>query len=237
MASLPVTRASLIARAATRGNTSGYADPSVGGEISGLVDLSLAKLHNILVGYYEDYFTRLGTLDLVNNQDTYNLPPDLFKLRKVFYVDQSGYRWPMRKIEIDELTNVPLTITYYAVPYGYCMLNNQIVVFPKPTNVSTPYQILLFYIPVYIPPANDQQPIDFQIALGWDEWVVNDVVCQIRAKAMMPAEDVRAERDKLEMKIQHQAKQRDAGEPHRVRDTGWGGNQPYTRFGNFALKG
>jgi len=227
----------LVARVAQRANTSGYADPSVNGEISQLVDSSLAKLHNMLIGLYEDYFTKTDTITLANAQDTYNLPGDFYKMRTMFYVDQSGYRWPMRRLEIQDLTNVPLTITYYAVPYGYVVMNNSITVFPKPINLSTPYNLLMYYIPQYTPPANDATPIDYQFVFGWDEWVVNDVVVQIRNKAMMPTDEVVRERDALEVKLRHQAYNRDAGEPHRFRDNGWGGNQPFTRYGNFALKG
>lgn len=240
MGTTPVTRATLIRRVALRANTSGYADATtLDGEVSQLVDLALAKMHNLLVGLYEDYFTKRESIPLVNGQSTYSLPNDLMKLRQVFYKDvTSGFgRYPLRWIPISEQTNIPgNAVGYYGLPYGYTIENMSLVIQPIPQNTTTIQHIELVYIPQYVPPLNDNTPIDYQIAFGWDEWVVNDAVVQIRNKAMMPAGEIMAEREKLERDIRHQAKQRNAGDPQRVRDTGWGGKAPYTRYGNFAIK-
>ncbi len=237
MATNPVTRASLISRAAQRANTSGYADTSTNGEVSQLVDTSLAKLHNLLVGVYEDYFTRIQNIPIVQDQDTYALPQDFMKTRQVFYSDTSGYRYPIRRLDISDLTGFPVSASYQNLPTGYVIMNNSLVVFPKPTQNSGPLNVVtLFYIPVYTPPLNDATPIDYQIAFGWDEWVINDVVIQIRNKAMMPADELVMERANIEQSIRHQAKQRNAGDPPRVRDNGWGGFSPANRFSQFAIK-
>lgn len=110
MATVPVTRATLINRVATRANTSGYADATTsGGEVSQLVDLGLAKMHNLLASLYEDYFTARTTVNIVTSQTTYTLPNDLFKLRQVFYKSPtvSFGRYPLRWIPISEQTNIP----------------------------------------------------------------------------------------------------------------------------------
>jgi hypothetical protein len=237
MASSPVTRASLITRVAQRANTSGYADVSLNGEVSVLVDLALAKFHNFLVGLYEDFYTKTVGVPIVANQDTYNLPGDFMKERQVFYTDASGYRWPLRRIDIYELTNLPLSVNYASIPTGYSLYNNSLVIFPKPSSTqNNGNSMLLFYIPNYTPPLNDATPIEYQVAFGWDEWVVNDCVIQIRNKAMMPAQELVQERDNIEKHIRHQAKQRNAGDPPRFSDRGWNGSTPMNRWGQFAIK-
>lgn len=233
MGSTPVTRASLVTRVLQRANTSGYAEPLV--EVPGLVDVALAKMHNMLVVLYEDYYMKQVNIQIVANQDTYTLPPDLMKLRQVFYQDTSGYRWPLTRIAISDLTNVPISINYSAIPTGYTMFGNSFVIYPKPYNAQT-NSVLLFYTPEYAPPLNDNTPIESAVAFGWDEWVVNDCVIQIRNKAMMPAQELMAERQLLEADIKAQAKNRNSGDPPRIRDTGWGGTSPYNRWSQFAIK-
>lgn len=239
MPSLPVTRAALIARAATRANTSGYADATtVDGEVSQLVDLSLAKVHNLLVGLYEDYYTKKHSIALATGQDTYSLPVDFFKVRQLFYVDvpNNGYRWPIQRMDLQDHLGRPLSGSYPNVVYGYILINQNLLIEPRPSGTQT-NQLLLYYVPTYTPPDNDATPIEHQIAFGWDEWVVNDVCIQIRLKAMMPYDDIMAERNKIEANIKHQAKQRAVGDPPRVKDTGWNGSGPSSRWGQFAIKG
>lgn len=237
MSASPVTRASLIARVAQRANTSGYADTSLNGEVSQLVDTSLAKLHNLLVGLYEDYFIKIAPINLAAGKDTYPLPQDLFKPRQVFYTDGNGGRYPLRKLDVADLTNLPSTSNYQGLPTGYCILDFNLVLFPKPagTTGGTP-QLTLYYVPTYTPPLNDATPLQYQIAFGWDEWVVNDSVIQIRNKAMMPSDELVRERADIELRIRHEAKKRDAGEPPRVRDNGWGGFSPNNRWSPYAIK-
>lgn len=235
MALVPVTRSILGTRALQRANleNSQFIEPTV--ELPGLVDTSLARLHNFLVGLYQDYYTKSSYIAIIGGQDTYPLPADCMKPRQVFYVDQSGYRWPIAPINLSDLTNVPISINYTSIPTGYVIMNDSIVMFPKPANTSV-NQLQLFYIPEYTPAANDSTPIDFSFAFGWDEWVVYDVAYQMRLKAMMPADDLLRERDRQEAQIRHQANNRDAGNAKRVRDTGWNGRSPYYRYGNFAIK-
>lgn len=238
MASTPVTRATLIQRVALRANTSGYADAStIGGEVSQLVDVSMAKMHNLLVGLFEDYFIAINDLDIVSGKDTYTLPSDFFKLRQVFFVDvaNNGYQWPIQRREIYDLSNRPISGSYPNVIWAYAMMGNSIVFTPKPQNAQ-PNKVRLYYIPEYSPPLNDNTPIEYSVAFGWDEWIVNDCVIQIRNKAMMPADEIIAERNDLEKNIRHQAKQRNAGDPQRVRNNGWN-NSAYGRWGSFAIKG
>jgi hypothetical protein len=195
-------------------------------------------MHNLLVGLYEDYFTKRERINLVNQQSTYPVPKDLFKLRQVFYKDAtSGFgRYPLRWIPISSQTDLPANTGIAGVPYGYTLENMSLVIMPVPSDTVTLEHLELVYIPQYEPPANDSTPIEFQIVFGWDEWVVNDAVIQIRNKAMMPAAELIAEREKLENAIRHQAKQRNAGDPQRVRDTGWNNSAGYSRWGQFAIK-
>lgn len=232
MPTAPVTRGKLVQRALQRANTSGYADAS--SEVPQLVDTSLAKMHNMLVALYEDYYLKKGTFQIVANQSVYPLPVDFMKERQVFYEDSSTFRIPLRRIPISDLTNVPISITYQAIPVGYVIYGNVMEIFPKPAN-SQLNKVHFFYVPEYTPALNDDSPIEAAVSFGWDEWIVNDVTIQIRNKAMIPAQELVQERAMLEATIKAQAKNRNVGDPPRVVDTGWNGTSPYNNWGNFAI--
>lgn len=216
----PVTRAALVTRLLQRANTSGFVDPTV--EAPQLIDTACAKMHNMLVGLYQDYFTKATTYTLVADQDTYALPADYLKARQVWFVSSTGRRFPLQRLELSDLIGMSGNGGDSLPVSGYATMANQLVLAPIPTSASSG-SVLMWYIPEYAPDANDDTPLFPALAFGWDEWVVLDACIQVRAKSMMPAEDLMAERAALEQKIQHQAQNRDAGAAQRVRDTGWGG--------------
>ncbi len=241
MASTPVTRATLKTRIAQRANTSGYVDASVGGELSQLVDTSLGKLHNLIVELYEDYYMKRFSFAMIVNQSYYALPTDFMKIRAVFYLIPStsapadlsqATGMPLRRIDpTEELQTWGATMTQ--IPYGYIIEDAKILIVPA-QSVASNY-IGLRYIPQYVPVLNDSTPIEFAIAFGWDEWVVNDVTIQIRNKAMMPAQELVAERKLFEDRVRLQAKNRNASEPYHVRDTGWKYGQRIAPWGQFSI--
>ena len=229
--SLPtVTRASLGTRALQRANLqySNFIQPD---ELNQLVDTSVAKLYNMLIGYYEDYFHKKETISLVLNQQEYYLPPDFMKMRQVFYVDQSGYQYLLRRMDISEITNYP-NYTLAASPNGYAIEGDKLVLYPVPQ--QTPFQLLLRYIPQYTPPISDNQQIKLQFAFGWDEWIVNDIAVQIRNKAMMPGDELVTERMIIEKKLLHEAKNRNVGDAPRFKDTGFVGSRGRGNWGSWG---
>jgi hypothetical protein len=202
-----------------------------------LVDTSLAKMHNILIDLWEDYFITQGSLPIQQNQDKYTLPTNFMKLRQVFYTDLSGYRWPMVRMNLIDLTNLPINNNFYNIPGGYVLLGRDIIIFPKPNNTQL-NKLDVFYIPTYSPPVSDLAPIEFQVAFGWEEWAVNDIAIQIRNKAMMPSQELLQERDTITAQWTTQARRRNAGDAPRVKDTGWSnGANGYTQWNQYAIKG
>jgi hypothetical protein len=201
-----------------------------------IVDVSLAKLYNILVGLYEDYFMKHVEIPLVTNKADYELPTDLMKLRTIFYKDQSSFQLPLSRLALTDLLNLPQATIYMNRLIGYFYQGTYVTLYPVPNGTSIPLTIKVYYIPQYTPPLNDNTPIMYQFASGWDEWCVNDIAIQIRNKAMMPAEELVRERADLEAKIIHQARQRDAGQPKRVRDSGFTANPMGTLYSPFALR-
>jgi hypothetical protein len=239
MASTPVTRASLLTRINQRASTSGYVEQTV--ELPQLIDTSLGKLHNILAAeLYEDYFQKRVLIPTVANQPRYQIPPDMMKLRAVWYtMPSSGQdpwqaaRYLLKQIDTTEESSSSTTTNQ---PFGYTIEDWSICLSPMPGGTGPFNPLILAYIPTYTPALNDDTPIEYPIAFGWDEWVVNDVVIQIRNKAGMPAAELMAERASFEKQLRVQAKNRNALEPPRVRDTGWryGGSAP--PWGQFSFR-
>lgn len=240
-----VTRAQLITRSAQRANTSGYADASPGGEISGLVDTSLAKLYNLFAAeLYEDFCVKEQVITLQPTVDTYQVASDFMKVRAVFYAQPSASaptdlsqaaRFPMARLERSTLASYgSASGTIGSLPAGYVLEGQTLTVVPRSAS-ALPNFVLLYYIPEYTPAVNDTTPISYAFAYGWDEWVVNDVCVSVRLKSMMPVQELQQERAAYEARVRIQAKNRNAVDPPKIRNTGWkyGGGSSY---GNFAFK-
>lgn len=212
-----VTRASLGARALQRANLE-YSNFITATELNGLVDVSMAKLYNLLVGLYQDYFVKTATLTL-SAGNAFNLPADFFKTRQCFMVDTGGRRRTIPWMELSETANLSYAGTTVNCAEGYNIIDNTIRVYPE--NGTYTDSLILYYVPEYTPPASDTAQIKFAIAFGWDEWVVNDVAVQIGVKAKMPIEETVRERALIEQKLKHEASIRQAGTPRRVANTGF----------------
>jgi hypothetical protein len=241
---MATTRASLVARVQVRANTSGYADPST--TIPGLVDVSLARLHNVLAAEcYEDYYQKRCAFPIAIGQDKYQLPKDWMKNRVVWYTQQNQpaltqniARYRLKRMDPTAETNMGLYGVFQNIPLGYALEDGCLTIIPVPTSgaVGT---ITMFYIPSFIAPQGDNDPIEFAVAPGWEEYVVNDVTHMIRLGAGMPAQEFAAERDAFLARIMKQAKNRDASEPFSVRDDGWNldGGDGGSPYGDFSFGG
>lgn len=233
--SLPTTsRASLGIRSLQRANLQ-YSGFIASDELNQLVNTSVAKLYNQLVGFYEDYFVRKAPYTLQENVADYFLPANTMKLREVFYTDGQGNKCEIRNMMLAELNDAVWTQSLGGWPIAYVLMDDFITIYPRPQSLSSPVQLEIYFVPEYVPPPSDNTQIRFAFANGWDEWVVNDVAIQIRNKAMMPCEELVRERALIEKKIAHEGKQRNAGAPPRVRDSGWG-NTSFNSWSQFALK-
>lgn len=235
------TRTDLIARVLIRANTSGYVDPNV--VLPGLINVSLARLHNILAGeIFEDYYQRRVAFPVIQGQDRYMLPEDFFKNRAVWYTQpnqpplaQTVARYLLKRVDPTQETNMGLYGVYQNIPLGYAIEDGGLTLVPVPTS-GTLGTITLFYIPSFTAPVSDQDPIEFAIAPGWEEWIVNDVTHMIRLSASMPADEFASERELFETKLRKQAKNRDASQPFSVRDDGWNFSNGGTPWGDFAIE-
>lgn len=234
--SLPtVTRATLGTRALQRANLE-YSNFISQAELNQLVDTSMAKIHNFMVGLFEDYYVKRCNITTAPNVQYYQLPPDFMKTRQVFYTDLTGYQYPMPMLNIYDLANYQPQSTDTGYPAGYVIENNELVIYPKPYITAPATTLTLWYIPQYTPPVNDNDQIPRQVAFGWDEWVINDVAVQIRNKAMMPTEELVRERQIIESKMIHEAKTRNVGDAPRVKDTGFGARLSRWNRSQFAFK-
>ncbi len=226
MASTPITRAVLKTRIAQRANTSGYVNSEVGGELSQLVDTSLGKLHNLQAELYEDYAMARSHFAVAANQSVYPLPADFLKTRTVHYLTPSSSSpgdlsaaSGARLEELDAAEYQEWGSNGTGTPRGFVIEGRNLILVPGPSQAG--FYVGMKYIPQYVPAVSDETPIEFGIAFGWDDWVVNDVTIDIRLKAMMPTGDLVARNQAYEERLRIQAKNRNATQPKRVRNTGW----------------
>ena len=227
-----VTRASLGVRALQRANLQ-YSSFIAADELNQLVDTSMAKIYNLLVGLYQDYFVKSQDFTLDSTVQDYALPADYFKSRQMFVRDSSGNQYELQWMELAELLAVQGG-SFNGSPAGYNIIDGRLTVYPVGATMNG--TLRLYYVPEYTPPIDDQAQIKYAVAFGWDEWVVNDLAIQIRNKAMMPANELLQERQLIETRMVHEATNRQAGQPRRVVDKGWSRGTGSRGRGDFSRR-
>lgn len=229
---------------ATQGGSSGFVEDDeikrrIDEAATDLYDKLIANLG-------EDYFVRTKIIDQGNFTDVHNLPDDFYRLCAVHearpkgYLDDDGrdvYEFrdmtPFQRGDMTRLLNIPINndgpyfyrltairhrVEVLGVTSSY--MYDQIEVFP---NRSEGGYMRVSYIPRLIAynevsenaTAPDLDPIYPGIA-GWEEYVVLCVAIRLLAKEESDTSDLRAERDRIEARIESLKSRRDVGRPEMV---------------------
>lgn len=245
--SAPMTRGQLKERAILRGDFlhTNYINTSPGGELEQLVDTELRRLWNMLTDLDESY-TELGPfyLNTVQGQREYLLPADFYKLTAIYYVAQTnptnGYRWPLRKFTRHEYGTNAFASSWGPPPIYYRVNGPRNVIFdPIPTSSQTSV-VEYWYCPSYSAPVSDSELLTSFVIPGWEDYVVDGVVINLRIKE--GSEDVTflyQRRNEFVAGIKLLAEKRDRFNPGRIQDTGWveSGDNYCSTFSSYAYYG
>lgn len=210
-------------------------------ELNYLINVGVARLHDILVTAYEDYYSTRKLFSLVAGQEAYDLVTDLglidgsgnplfYKVLELFAVTGSGSNISRQKLkmfnrnELTRLNNPVLTPTYTVFPVLCWRLEGtKLFMEPVPTSAAG-FQIELWYVPQITPLVADADTIDYSVVQGWEEYIVNEVAINIRLKEESDVSGLMARQAEFESRVTAAAGNRSLGDAPRVVDVegNWG---------------
>jgi hypothetical protein len=195
-------------------------------ELTEYANAALSELYDILVQSYEDYIDpTIHSITLVSGTESYDLPSDLYKIRKVRGQQGSTNLW-LKRVPLDQVGNDNFMWQGHALELAYYPLGTKIYFTPSPTSGT----VEVWYIPAYKYATNDAHDIHYAIPVGWTEYVTLGIAIRCRNKEQTDASPLVMEREQQRKRIIEASKNRDQGEPDQVIDvdgrfrrrSGWG---------------
>ena len=184
-------------------------------EVTDYVNEGIGELWDMLVaanGY--SYYGVKSTIPLVNNQNSYSLPADFYKLQKVIFIGSTlGGRLELSRLS--EADEVALMTSRSMVPLFYRVRAAYLDVYPAPFGTGS---LELGYVPCATKLVNDTDTFDG--INGFEEYVVCYAARRMAIKdadfelANMIYQDMNRQVERIE----RMAADRDKGHPERVQD-------------------
>lgn len=235
-----VTLQDLINRALQRTdmvNNAGASNFASTAELTYLANAAHARLYDLLVDAYEDYYQSTLTFSLTSGKEYYDLVSDLnmvdgssnptfYKVKNVFLTTGSGSslsRYPLRRFnenELARLNNAVRLPILLSLPTLYWRLEGTRLYFePIPSATTSGYSVELWYVPQVTKLVNLTDTLDYQTVFGWDEYIVNDMAINLKIKEESDTSALERRQAQFEQKLEAAASNRATSEPARVVDT------------------
>lgn len=171
------------------------------------INRSILEGYQLIVAKWEDYYTILGTtISVVANTDSYALPTDFYKLRKLEIQTTNG-RWT--KLLPHDLDSSHTFRTIINRRYRYRLQGGNIVLVPTPTGPET---IRPYYIPTAPQLAADGDTITFDVPQE-ETLIVDLTLRRCFRREDLPTNDINAQIAEDVANLRSAADARDAGEP------------------------
>lgn len=185
-------------------------------ELNGLINDSIAELHDLLVGSYgNDYYIETYTFNTVANQADYTLPADFYKLKGVDAKLTASNWFSLRPFNFNERNrNEDYAWGFLNGPtVRYRMVGENLRFSPVPDGVI---QCRMWYIPLAEKLVADTDVLKDLNA--YSEYVVIDAAIKMRVKEEL--DTVALDKQKMDMKkrIEDMAQNRDAEQPESISD-------------------
>ena len=189
-------------------------------EITTYINQSASALHDMLVQKFgNDYYLSSSSLSIQSGVDLYSLPADFYKLTGIDVVLSSGRSTPLKRFGWDD-RNRAGHAAVGSVNFRYRVQGTQIRLSPTP---SANHTAILWYVPTVATLSSGTDVLDG--VNGWEEFVVVDAAIKCKEKEESDTRILERQRQRLELRIEEAAENRDAGEPITVRDVyddlGW----------------
>jgi hypothetical protein len=234
-----VTLQDLINRALQRTdmvNNAGTSNFATTAELTYLANAAHARLYDMLVTTYEDFYQSTITWSLVANKEYYDLVADLnmvdgsgnptfYKVLEIFLTNGSAgsglSRFKVRRFNTNELSmlnNTVLTPTFTVLPTLYWRLEGtRLYLEPIPGSVGS-YNMEMWYVPQCSKLVNLSDTIDYNTVYGWEEFIVNEMAINLKIKEDGDVTALMARQADFERRVKAAASNRDTSEALRVVD-------------------
>lgn len=160
--------------------------------LNNYVNDGLAKLHDILVDSFEDYFRKVESITIVAGTETYDLPDDFYKVKKCYYLDSSR-RFRVTRFNLDEIDG------YRSSPL-------------------TGGSVELWYVPQFKKLENDDSEIEVALVTGWEDFVALHAAVRLGIKEETDVTELKNERADAYANIIKMCEPRDPGTPDCIAD-------------------
>jgi len=181
-------------------------------EINTYIDQSWAELHDILVEAVQDYSLSTTTFVTVAAQDTYALPADFYKFRKLL-VTLGGNDTDLREFRLEELQAYQYQGGWFAgAPIAYHRVGSNVMFRPTPSTAGT--VITMYYVKAPVRMTSDSDTVDGQA--GWEEFIVLDSACKCLDKLDRDCSRIERQREQIRQRIVAMSASTNYGEPQRV---------------------
>jgi hypothetical protein len=182
------------------------------------INEAIAELYDLLIGKWQDYYVKSGTVTTVAGTQSYSLPSDFYKLRKLELALTTGSNARMARLHPVDLDDQHRYVTIAGpIKYRYrvTMSPSTLWLVPTPTSVDT---LTVYYIPFAPTLSSDSET--FETINRYDKLVVQLALRACKVREDLPHEDIDAEIARLTSRIAAAADGLDAHEPFYLGDYG-----------------
>lgn len=176
--------------------------------LNGYLNESIEEAWDIIVGKWEDYYTKTGTIAVTAGTDSYPVPNDFFKLRRLWILVSGAEYRRLYPTDLDA-AQIYSSANLANKGYRYRLQAREVILMPAPAAAET---LRMYYIPTATQLTDDGDSITFDVplecklvlAIAWRE-------CLDR-QGLDPSPAI-AKINELTAKVRTSADSRDAGEP------------------------
>lgn len=185
-------------------------------EWNGYINYSISELRDTIASKVgDDYYATSQTYTLDNQNETYALPADFYKILWVEILANDGYYYKMRRFELSEMNSNANVVTF-AIPDIKYRLRGSNIWF-NPLSALGGRTVRLWYVPLLTELSADGDTVDgFN---GWDEFIVLKSARKALVKEEQDVSQVDAELAVLYQRIEAMAENRDQAQPMRIQDS------------------
>lgn len=184
-------------------------------ELLRYIDMSYAKLYDMLVESFENYYT-LGPIAVtVSTGNTIPYPADFYKLVGLD-MNFGGSFYPLKSFEFQERgrwVNANKLAYVGIINAAYKLLSTGIVLYPESSAVG---QYRYWYIPRRTSLTSDTSTVDG--VNGWQQYIVIDCAIKCLQKEESDVSALMAEKNEMIERIRSMATKRDASSPRKISD-------------------
>tara|TARA_R110002012_G_scaffold202391_1_gene371430 strand:- start:14076 stop:14768 length:693 start_codon:yes stop_codon:yes gene_type:complete len=195
-------------------------------EINDYINTGLGELHDLLVLKFEDYYISSLSFSLTSNTSSYSLESiGLNNLYKLMGVDlnQGSETVRVPRYSFQERNTFKASQALYSdrghTNHRYSLTGSNINFIPTPSSSD---EVTVWYIPKYTKLVNDSDSVDDNIASNWEDYAVCSAAIKMRQKEETSTTSLERAHEKLTMRIEDAAANRDAGEPMGITDEDMG---------------